>query len=97
MSQVMMSAFLKRTLGVNQMVSNGNEGYRALGPSDPYAPITYPFDVCPPASANNIPPSLPVAVLFVCLTGATIGTSYQHVRPQSLSAHRVTVAEVCAL
>ena len=26
-----------------QMVSNGNEGYRAWGPYDPNAPLTYPF------------------------------------------------------
>ena len=26
-----------------QMVSNGNEGYRAYGPYDTNAPLTYPF------------------------------------------------------
>ena len=25
------------------MVANGNEGYRAYGPYDPLAPLTYPF------------------------------------------------------
>ena len=27
----------------SQMVSNGNEGYRAYGPYDPLAPLSYPF------------------------------------------------------
>lgn len=30
-------------LTVPQMVSNGNEGWRARGPYDRYAAVTYPF------------------------------------------------------
>ena len=41
----MIAGYLKETLGVKQMVSNGNEGYRAQGIYDPYASTTYPFNV----------------------------------------------------
>ena len=37
-----MSAYLKNTLLVKSMVTNGNEGYRARGTYDPYASISYP-------------------------------------------------------
>ena len=37
-----MSTYLKTTLGVQQMVTNGNEGYRALGAFDKTASIAYP-------------------------------------------------------
>ena len=43
--QVMNARFLKETLKVQQMVSNSNEGYRAQGIYDPYASVTYPFNV----------------------------------------------------
>jgi hypothetical protein len=38
-----MSAYLKQTLGVRQMVTNGGQGFRALGPYDPNSPVTYPY------------------------------------------------------
>lgn len=38
-----MSGYLKNTLGVRQMVTNGNEGYRTRGVYDPFSPITYPY------------------------------------------------------
>eukprot|EP00208_Stichococcus_sp_RCC1054_P002221 CAMPEP_0206134838 /NCGR_PEP_ID=MMETSP1473-20131121/243_1 /ASSEMBLY_ACC=CAM_ASM_001109 /TAXON_ID=1461547 /ORGANISM="Stichococcus sp, Strain RCC1054" /LENGTH=663 /DNA_ID=CAMNT_0053526467 /DNA_START=573 /DNA_END=2564 /DNA_ORIENTATION=+ len=41
--QVEMSAYLKTTLGVKSMVTNGNEGYRARGQYDPNASIQYPY------------------------------------------------------
>ena len=37
-----MSEYLKTDLGVQQMVSNGNVGYRALGPHDTTANVAYP-------------------------------------------------------
>ena len=43
--QVMMAGYLKTTCGVQQMVSNGNEGYRVQGAYDPYASTAYPFNV----------------------------------------------------
>ncbi len=39
-----MSQYLKTTLNVTQMVSNGNDGFRARGPFDPYAKIDYPYN-----------------------------------------------------
>ena len=42
-----MAGYLKKTLGVKSLVTNGNEGYRAAGTYDPYAPVTYP---CAPSS-----------------------------------------------
>lgn len=41
--QYEMAGYLKTVCKVKQMVTNGNEGYRAKGKFDPYAPITYPF------------------------------------------------------
>lgn len=38
-----MAGYLKTTCKVQQMVTNGNEGYRVLGRYDQYAPVTYPF------------------------------------------------------
>mmetsp|Transcript_2656 Transcript_2656/g.7895 ORF Transcript_2656/g.7895 Transcript_2656/m.7895 type:complete len:654 (-) Transcript_2656:3455-5416(-) len=38
-----MAGYLKTGLKVKQMVANGNEGYRAKGRYDPYAPVTYPW------------------------------------------------------
>ncbi len=43
--QVMVAGYLKTTCGVQQMVSNGNEGYRVQGAYDPYASTAYPFNV----------------------------------------------------
>ena len=40
-----MAGYLKATCGVQQMVSNGNEGYRVPGAYDPYASTAYPFNV----------------------------------------------------
>ena len=40
-----MAGYLKTTCGVQQMVSNGNEGYRVQGAYDPYASTAYPFNV----------------------------------------------------
>lgn len=42
-AQVEMSGHLKSTLGVKQMVTNGNEGWRARGVYDPFARIDYPY------------------------------------------------------
>ena len=44
-AQVMVAGYLKTTCGVQQMVSNGNEGYRVQGAYDPYASTAYPFNV----------------------------------------------------
>lgn len=41
--QYEMAGYLKTVCKVQQMVTNGNEGYRAKGKFDPYAPISYPF------------------------------------------------------
>jgi len=41
--QAEMSQYLKLTLGVKQMVTNGNEGYRAKGVYDSAARIDYPY------------------------------------------------------
>lgn len=38
-----MSGFIKHQLGVKQLVTNGNEGYRAKGKYDPNADVSYPF------------------------------------------------------
>ena len=56
--QVEIAAFWK-SLGITQMLSQGSEGYRALGPYDPTAPTTYPcaltlraWQSCPLPSAK---------------------------------------------
>ena len=33
-----------RSLGITQLLTNGNEGYRAHGKFDPNAPISFPFN-----------------------------------------------------
>jgi hypothetical protein len=43
--QVEIAAYWK-SLGITQMLSQGSEGYRAVGPYDPRAPTTYPC-ACP--------------------------------------------------
>ena len=40
-AQVEIAAYWK-SLGITQMLSQGSEGYRAVGPHDPHAPTTYP-------------------------------------------------------
>ena len=62
-----MAGYLKETCGVQQMVSNGNEGYRVQGAYDPYASTAYPFNVCYQSNPRDTVSRVVCRTLSLCL------------------------------
>jgi len=88
------AGYLKTTCGVQQMVSNGNEGYRVQGAYDPYASTAYPFNVRRPSVVNHTALGSIVGPAIRCVWGAYMWTISMilELRPTALGRHEIPMA-----